>query len=141
MDLPPLLVLPDESAYKAHWIQTYVKPGSLRSFDGIDVRFFEMNFVHAFFTEGDRGSGKKDKFDQVRAERMDWISVVLSDGTVELYRRLMPDRKLRRIALVSSQRYAVIIQVERNVSRAQFVTAYTVNSAGVLAKIRSNLTW
>jgi hypothetical protein len=92
-------------------------------------------------TEVVRGSGKKDKFDRVRAERMDWISLVLSDGNVELYRRLMPDRKLRRIALFSSESYAVITQVERNGNRAQFVTAYTVNSAAALGKMRSNLTW
>lgn len=141
MDLPPLLVLADEAAYKAHWIQEYVTPGSVKTFDGIDVRFFARNFDHAFFTEVVRGSGKKDKFDRVRAERMDWISLVLSDGNVELYRRLMPDRKLRRIALVSSESYAVITQVERNGNRAQFVTAYTVNSTAALGKMRNNLTW
>ncbi len=59
MDLPPLLVLADEAAYKAHWIQRYVTPGSVKTFDGIDVRFFAGNFDHAFFTEVVRGSGKK----------------------------------------------------------------------------------
>jgi len=92
-------------------------------------------------TEAVRGSGTKDRFDLVRAEHMDWISAVLCDGTAELYRRFMPNRKLRRIALVSSEDYAVVTEVERNERRAQFVTAYVVNSAVALGKMRNNPRW
>jgi hypothetical protein len=141
MVLPPLLILPDEAAYESYWIVNYVTPGSLTTFDGIEVRFFRRNFEHAFFSEAVRGSGKKDRFDLVRAKRMNWISALLCGSAAEIYRRLMPNRKLRRIALDTSEDYAVVIEVERNGKRGQFVTAYVVNSAVALGKMRNNPRW
>jgi len=141
MPLPPLLRLPDKTAYWKHYKKHYLRPGCITTFDGIRVQFFDHNFTHAFFTESKRGSGIKDRFDRNRAERMDWIAYVLQDATAELYERIMPNRKRRRIALMPAERYAVIIQVERDPTRANFITAYVVNSDSALRKMRSNPRW
>jgi hypothetical protein len=140
MTLPPLLKLPGRNPYWGHFKKRYLS-GPLITFDGIEVRFYAHNFGHAFCTESTRGSGRKDSFDWDRAERMDWIAGVLRDGTVEVYRRVMPDGRVRRIALVPAERYAVVIAVEKNLRRAHFVTAYVVNSTSALNKMRSNPKW
>jgi len=53
----------------------------------------------------------------------------------------MPNNKIRRIALLPVERYAVIIQVEKNLRKANFVTAYVVNSESAYKKMRSNPKW
>jgi hypothetical protein len=73
---------------------------------------------------------------------MDWIKAVLEDPALEVYRRVMPDSKVRRIALEPATRYAVIIQVDpSNPLRARSITAYVVDSASALSKMRSNQKW
>lgn len=152
MSLPSLLVLPNESAYQAHFEKHCVDASPLVTFDGMEIRFFKRNFFHAFFTQSMRGARKKDRFDTDRARRMDWIAAVLQDSTAELYRRVMripqrpargtPKSALRRIALIPSERYAVVVDVETgNPKRASFVTAYVVDSDTALAKMRSNPRW
>ena len=84
----------------------------------------------------------KDTFSRQRAERMDWIADVLQDDSAELYRRVMDRGIVRRIALRPAERYVVIIQVEKkNEKRAEFVTAYVVDSYEALRKMRSNPRW
>lgn len=139
--LPPLLRLDGESAYRDHFRDGYLPPAEIHTFDGIHVRFFDGNFHHAFYCESSRGSGKKDRWSLQRAERMDWIAAVLQDRTAELYRRDMPDRTVRRIALIPSERYTVVIQVNKDQRRANFVTAYVVESDTALRKMRSNPKW
>jgi len=141
MILPPMLKFSNMVAYRNHFEKHYLRTGGLITFDGIQVRFFAHNFHHAFFTESTRGSRIKDKFDWERARRMDWIAAVLRDMTVELYGRVMPNGKLRRIALAPAERYAVIISLEKNLRRANFVTAYVVNSDSALGKMRGNPRW
>ena len=141
MSLPPLLELPDENAYRKHFQKQYLPPAVIRTFDGIHVRFFERNFDHAFYCESVRGSGKKDKLSQQRSQRMDWISVVLQDRNADLYRRIMSNRTIRRIALIPSERYVVVIQVDKNGKRANFVTAYVVRSNKALSKLKTNPRW
>lgn len=141
IDLPPLLQLRNEDDFETHFQQTYLMSESIYTFDGIEVLFFERNFNHAFYTKSDRNSIKKDMFSLERAQRMDWIKAVLKSSEFELYRRIMRNGIIRRIALVPSERYAVIIQVEKNMKRANFVTAYVVESDVALGKMRSNPKW
>jgi hypothetical protein len=141
MALPPLLVLPDEKAYKAHWLENYVFLSPLITFDGIAVRFFAEVFDHAFFRESKPRSRVKDFLDFDRAKRMDWVAAVLRDGSVELYRRVMPNGKIRRIALVFSERYAVIVQLGGLGKPARFITAYVVHNDSALRNMRSNPPW
>lgn len=141
MPLPPLLILPGEASYRAYFKKTYVVGGPMRTFDGIEVRFFEHNFDHAFYIKSSRNSRKKDKFSSERAKQMDWIKAVLADANAELYKRVMPNKKIRRIALLPIERYAVVIQVEKNLRKATFITAYVVNSESAYSNMRSNPKW
>ncbi len=141
MSLPPLLNLADENEYRNHFYKSYVQASPVITFDSISVRFFKHNFAHSFYIESDRGSGIKDQFSFQRAKRMDWIKAVLGDSTVELYRRIMPNKSIRRIALVGVERYAVIIQIDRDGKRANFVTSYVVSDNRVIQKVRSNPKW
>ena len=141
MALPPLLELPNENAYREHFQKHYLPPAVIHTFDGICVRFFEGNFDHAFYYESVRGSGKKDRLSRQRAQRMGWIASVLQDRSAELRRRIMPNRTVRRIALIPSERYGVIIQVDKGGKRANFVTAYVVGSDEALRKMRGNPIW
>ena len=141
MNLPALLSLKDENSYRAYFYKNFVKIKSLRTFDGIEVRFFTQNFDHAFYVKSIRSSGKKDQFSWQRAKRMDWIAAILQSPEPELRRRAMPDGKIRRIALVGAERYAVVIQIEPNGRRANFITAYIVRDDESLRKMRSNPRW
>lgn len=138
---PKLLVLPTVDDYRRHYLTTYCR-GGIVTFDGINVRFFPETFDHAFFRDSDRWTKDKAVFDRRRAERMDWIRALLLDPSAELYRRVMHDGKLRRIALDPPTRYAVIIQMNPKCqSEARFITAYVVDSCSALQKMRSNPRW
>lgn len=141
MALPPLLRLPREKDYRSHFVVQYCK-GPVLTFDSIAVKFFPRVFNHAFYRDSSPTAHDKADFDHDRAQRMDWIKAVLTDATVELYRRVMPSSKVRRIALEPTVRYAVIIQLDnRNPLRAHFTTAYIVDSSSALTKMRSNPRW
>lgn len=141
MLLPSLLTLPDEQSYRVHFITQYCNAPTV-TFDGIAVRFFLNMFDHAFYRDSSRMAKDKANFDLQRAQRMDWIRTVLTDPSVELYRRVMLNSKIRRIALEPTVRYAVIIQIDnRNPLRARFITAYIVDSNSALGKMRSNPQW
>lgn len=141
MPLPPLLLLPDETAYHEHFQAQYCS-APVVTFDGIAVRFFSGGFHHAFYRDSSATAHDKAVFDLERARRMDWIKAVLADPTVELYRRKMPDSQIRRIALEPTTHYAVVIQIDRrNPARARFITAYVVDSGSALVNMRSNPRW
>ena len=145
MTLPPLLNLPNETACREHFQKDYLPPAVIHTFDGIHVRFFPRNFDHAFYCESVRGSGIDDRFSHQRARRMDWITAVLQDGSAELYRREMRDKRghptVRRIALRPVERYVVVIQMAKSGKRANFVTAYVVRSDEAFKKMRGNPAW
>jgi hypothetical protein len=141
MPLPPLLLLSDEAAYRAHWVRNYAANSPIRTFDGIPVRFTAGQFRHAFYQDSHRGADDKAVFARDRAERMDWIATVLADASCDLRRRVMQNRQIRRIAMVPDQQYAVIIGFERGSSRAYFVTAYVPDSPRTWQNMRSNPKW
>jgi len=141
MPLPPLRSLPNEAAYRAYFQAQYCNATTV-TFDGITVRFFPGMFDHAFYRDSSRTAKDKANFDLRRAERMDWIRAVLEDSNLELYRRVMPNSKVRRIALEPTTPYAVIIQIDsHNASRARFITAFVVDSPSALNKMRANPEW
>ncbi len=142
MPVPSLIFLNNEQAYKNYFCNKYCAPGCIiRSFDGITVKFFDYQFKHAFFKSTNRRNPQKDCFDMRRAQRIDWIKYVIENSNMENYKRIMPNRKSRRIMLDSSTKYAVIIQIENNKQFARFITAYLVDSSAALAKMRSNPAW
>lgn len=140
MSLPALLTLADEASYRAHFNARYCNV-SIVTFDGVAVQFFPKMFDHAFYRDSSPTARDKVIFDLQRAQRMDWINAMLANPSMELYRRVMPNLKVRRIALEATERYAVIIQMGKNSSQARFTTAYIVDSNSALAKMRSNPRW
>lgn len=142
MTLPPFLQLPSENAYRQHFEMHFVNGGPIVTYDGIQVRFFNEGFDHAFYRDSSRTANDKAVFDFDRAERMPWISAVLKDVNAEVYRRVMRRGQIRRIALMPSDRYVVIIQLKiKNQVVARFITAYVVDSSSALLKMRSNPKW
>jgi len=141
MPLPPLLSLRNEAAYRTYFEAQYCNT-TVVTFDGITVQFFPEIFNEAFYRDSSRAAKDKANFDLKRAQSMDWIRAVLEDSSLEVYRRVMPSSKVRRITLEPTTPYAVIIQIDsRNARRARFITAYIVDSASALTKMRSNPRW
>ena len=68
MPSPPLLHLPDEAAYRQHFVGTYCR-GGVETHDGIRVFFRQQQFDHAFYESTNR-DGFKDAFSWVRGERV-----------------------------------------------------------------------
>jgi hypothetical protein len=139
---PPLLKLPGEDEYRAHYRTVYVNGGPVVTFDGMEVSFFPEQFAHSFYRDSTPTAKDKAHFDRERAERMDWIGAVLRDSAAEVYRREMDNSRRHRIALWLHERYAVIVQIRRNrPNSARFITAYVVDSNRALAKMRGNPRW
>jgi len=139
--LPPLLMLSAERDYRSHFEAQYCN-ALVSTFDGITVRFFPGMFDHAFYRDSSPTAQDKAVFDLQRAQRMDWIRAVLADPDAELYRRVMPNSKVRRIALEPTTPYVVVIQMDSgSLSRARFITAYVVGSASALGNMRANPIW
>ena len=143
MALPTLVIYTTEAEYRNHFIDKYVgQANSVITFDGLIVRFFPESFDHAFFTSSRRKFPRKNQFDRDRAERIDWIKYILENPTMEVYRRVMPNGKMRRIALEPTTPYTVIVQINlKYPTQARFITAYIVNSQSALRKMRSNPKW
>lgn len=141
MILPPLRILPTVEDYRRYYERTYCRKGVV-TFDGIWVHFFPETFYHAFFRDSTRQTKDKAIFDEERAVRVDWIRAVLASPFAHLYKRIMPNGKVRRIALWPFDPYVVVIQInDKNPHEARFITAYVVDSDITLQKIRSNPRW
>lgn len=139
---PPLLVLPDEAAYRAHY-ESILCGRTIRTFDGLVVRFPKWQFDHAFFESSNRLKGDKSVFSLERAKRMDWIGPALEDPTAELYegweRRKKAHTREARVCVVYGD-YVVIIRLRNSSKPASFITAFPAG-ATTLSKIRSGPRW
>ena len=131
---PPLVLYATPDEYRRHFVRVYCRRAVV-TFDGLDVRFRQEQFDHAFF---ESVQTKDDTFSKKRAERIDWIAAALQDGTAELYvgwdntkKKLTPGR---RVCIVFGD-YVVVIRIAGH-SKAFFITAYVADQ-GTLAKIRS----
>ncbi len=141
MSQPPLLSLPDEASFQAHFEVEFVEGPAVITYDGIRIRFYANQFDHAFYVSSTPQSGK-DKFSLERARRMNWIRAVATDPRMEVYRRVMTGGRVRRIMLEPNEPYVVICEIlSSDPSQAVFITAYPVKSKSALAKMRSNPRW
>ena len=141
MLLSPLLSLPDEATFRAHFEVEFVKGPAVITYDGIRIRFYANQFDHAFYTSSTPKS-RKDTFSLERAQRMNWIRAAATDPNMEVYRRVMTGGRVRRIILEPNEPYVVICEIlSTDPSQAVFITAYPVKSKSALAKMRSNPRW
>jgi len=121
---PPLVKYRTEAEYRLHFEQVYCR-GSIKTFDGILVRFRKSIFDHCFF-ESSRRDKNKDTFSIKRAERIDWIKRALRDPDSERYMGWDKKRKRynrsRRVTIVMGN-YVVVIKLT-GTGKADFVTAF-----------------
>lgn len=142
MPYPPLLFLNSEEEYLQRFLDVYCSGRQILTSDGIQVKFRERHFDHAFYKAADRRPGDKSVFSSERAERIDWIEAALVDPNAEHYmgydNRKKCTKPNRRVS-VSNGNYVVIIEMERK-GGAVFVTAFCAGH-GTLAQIRGNPKW
>ncbi|MFC3101999.1 hypothetical protein [Altererythrobacter lauratis] len=143
MPLPPLLQLPDEAAYRQHFIGTYCRE-AIETHDGIRVFFRQNQFDHAFYESTNR-DGAKDAFSWVRAERMNWIDATLTDPAAVRYQgwvaRTRSYDPARRVDLLYED-FVVVLALGLNrdgALRANFVTCFQADNS--VAKIRTSPLW
>ncbi len=141
--MPPLLELPDQAAYRAHYERTLCR-GGIVTHDGIPVFFRKSEFDHAFFESSDR-RGANDVFSQDRAMRMDWIPVALADPNVPCFQGWNRKRRrydpTRRVAVVIDD-FVIVIgirQARGGVMKANFITCYCADNS--IGKIRKSPRW
>lgn len=142
MIYPPLVVFLTPQDYKDHYTEVYCNNGPIKTFDGINVYFYEDQFEHAFF-ESSNFRGNKDVFSARRAQRIDWIKAILQDPTAELYMGYNSRTKSydtnRRVAIINEDNYVVIIRTSG--IRAKFISAYLADSPRTALQIRSMPKW
>lgn len=143
VEYPPLLILADEAAYKAHFVAKYCR-GPVETFDGIRVWFHSDKFDHDFFESSQR-NGVKDRFSIVRAQRMNWIEATLQDSQAVLKQGWIKRDKrydaTRRVAIVRGNYIVVIALHLRDFQKANFVTAYLADTPRTLSQIQRAPLW
>ena len=140
MVIPALLKLKSEKEYKNYFIAKYCQ-SPLKTFDNIKVYFKKSKFNHDFY-ESSKRNKIKDKFSTTRAERMEWIEYALTNKEATLYQGWSKKKKCyvnnRRVAVVIND-YAVVIELSKNMKKADFITAYVADNS--IAKIKSSPLW
>ena len=138
---PALLKLSSEAEYREHFHRTYAQGGPITTYDGIEVRFYDNQFNHAFYMSPTRGGGKT-AFDRPRAEKMDWIRWGLANPSLEVYRRTMESGAVRRVILEPTVPYVIVCELlPTDPTKAVFITAYIVTDLETVRLVRSNPTW
>lgn len=140
------LALPDEAAYRAHYIANYTRgPVTFRLGTGTAPVYFAADkFDHAFF-ESTRRDGFKDQFSITRAQRMDDIAGMLGDPLSE--RRAGWDSKQKchdhaRCVTLAVDDFVVVVRLGLNRKgflKGQFVTCYVADNS--IEKIRRAPLW
>ena len=91
--VPNSVTLPTPEDYKKYYVEKYCKKG-LQTFDGINVKFYENQFEHAFYESSNKKKRNKDIFSINRALRIDWIEYVLKNPQAELHLGWDRDKKI-----------------------------------------------
>ena len=124
---PPLLDLESEDEYFEQFKKTYCK-APVKAFDGIEVRFRQSCFKHAFY-ESVKG-GKDNQFSLKRARRLHWIKAALQDSNSEIYLGYNKQKKKydykRRVSVVMGN-YVVVISIQQQ-GKAEFITAFVADT-------------
>ncbi len=141
--MPPLLKLPDQTAYRAHYERTLCR-GGIVTHDGIPVFFRKEEFDHAFFESSGR-RGENDVFSPDRVMRMDWIAAALADRQALRFQGWDKKRNCcdptRRVTVVIDDFVVVIsLRMAKEMKlKARFVTCFCANNS--IGKIKSSPPW
>lgn len=144
MSLPALRNFTSEAECKQYFIDNYCNV-EINTHDGINVKFHEDMFEHAFYERSQKKwKSKKDHFSTDRGERIDWIKYVLQDPTISPKQGYDKAKKKfdnsRRVAFLAPNNYVVIIQLTDK-RKARFITAFIVDSTTVANKINASPSW
>lgn len=144
MAIPDFLSLSTEAEYKQYFVDNYCVKSPLLTWDGLPVEFYPDMFEHAFYKRTAKAwKAKKDCVDFERCKRMPWINEVLQDSTIiprQGYDKARgKNDNSRRIALVSREKYVVVI---RSTGRTwRFVTAYIIDNIDTYNKLMAAPKW
>lgn len=140
---PSLISYQSENDYRQHYLREYCRQQVFTA-DGIRVYFKPDRFNHAFY-ESNPGSGRKESFSEVRAERIDWIKETLANAKADLYLGWNKYTKAyenhRRVSVVYDD-FVVVIELSLTSSgalKANFVTCYEADRS--INKIRKAPSW
>jgi len=144
MAIPCLLTLPTEADYKQFFIDNYCTPSPISTWDCLPVMFYPDMFEHAFYKRRvKQWKAAKDCLDMDRCLRMSWIKDVLLDSTIiprQGYDKATgKNDNSRRVALVSKEKYVVIIRDDG--TKWRFVTAYLVDNTDTYDKLMASPIW
>ena len=145
MAIPDYLSLPTEGDYKKYFIENYCNVCPILTWDGLPVMFYPDMFEHAFYKRAQKQwRSQKDQVDLERCKRMPWIKEVLSDSTIvprQGYDKATGrNDSTRRVALLSKERYVVVIRYTDN-NKWAFVTAYIIDNERTYNKLVSAPRW
>jgi hypothetical protein len=114
------------------------------TFDGILVSFYDDMFDHVFFESYNFKARDKSILSLNRLEKMLWIKDTLEDEDSILKQGWLRDKKkydgTRRVSVVKGN-YVVIISINKQGTKARFITAYEINEEDNLEKIMSSPDW
>lgn len=117
-----------EAELRKIWREEYCEK-EIRTFDNVQVLFFEEMFDHVFYESANRRAKEKSILSLNRLEKIYWIKDTLQDSTAILKKGWDAKRKEyfkdRRVAIVKGN-YVVIIAFT-GFLKANFVTAYEKN--------------
>ena len=144
MAIPNLLTLPTEADYKQYFIDNYCSPSPIATWDGLPVMFYPDMFEHAFYKRAAKQwHAAKSNVDFDRRQRMPWIKDVLADSTIvprQGYDKATgKNDNSRRVALVSKERYVVVIRDDGK--RWRFVTAFLIDNDDTYNKLIAAPVW
>jgi len=144
MAIPDLLMLPTEAKYKRYFIDNYCTPSPIATWDSLPVMFYPDMFEHAFYKRSAKQwEAKKTIVDWDRCQRMSWIKDVLMDSSIvprQGYDKAVgKNDNSRRVALVSKERYIVVIRDDGK--KWRFVTAYLIDNAETKRKLVAAPIW
>lgn len=117
-----------EAELRKIWREEYCEK-EIRTFDNVQVLFFDEMFDHVFYESANRRAKEKSILSLNRLEKIYWIKDTLQDSTAILKKGWDAKRKEyfkdRRVAIVKGN-YVVIITFT-GFLKANFVTAYEKN--------------
>ncbi|MDX1828748.1 MAG: hypothetical protein R3342_04295 [Lutibacter sp.] len=134
-----------ESAMREIWKNEYcIKENPIMTFDNIQVSFYEDMFDHCFYESANNKMRDKSILSLNRLEKMLWIKDTLQDETAILKLGWHRDKKVylnnRRVNFVKGN-YVVVISVNKQKTKARFITAYEILEAENIEKINNSPDW
>lgn len=145
MILPEMKCFVNEQECKQYYVDHYCNGDAILTYDGIVVKFYEETFEHSFYVRTHKNwKAKKDKYDEERGKRIDWIKAVLQNPEIIPKKGYDKANKSydnsRRVTFLAPNNYVVVIYLNKKLE-GKFVTAYLVDNEDTAKKISDSPEW